>query len=169
MSQWGSIDYGSGNTKPKHANTGNTYGVSATEKANTQGHGPKLAHAGWARVEIGRGPLANITITGAGTGINGSGYLTVTGGDATRQANVSYSGGTGSNNSTNTVVSITINDYGAGYNSAPTITYTGANTTRPTFSAVLGGRAGRVQSEVLVAIGSISGDDTRDNTFFPGT
>lgn len=169
MSGWTNKDVATGNGKPKFANTGNVYGVSVTEKANTSGKGPVVAHSGWVKAVIGTGPLKNILITNAGTGINSSGFLVVTGGNATRQANVSYVAGTGNNVATNTVVSISINDPGEGYNSSPTISFTGSNTTAPTFSAVLGGRAGRFQSEVLVASGSITNDDTRDNVFFPGT
>jgi hypothetical protein len=67
------------------------------------------------------------------------------------------------------VVSVTINSPGDGFTSAPTVVYNGANTTRPTFGVTVGGRAGRRFYETLVSTGSIDGDDTADNTFFPGT
>lgn len=163
MSGWTNKDFPSGNGKPKYANTSSTYGVSVTEKANNQGVGPKLTHAGWVKIETGRGPLGSITIVNPGSGINANGFLSVTGGGASRQANVSYvvSG--------NIVSQIIINDAGKGYNSSPTVVYTGSNTTRPTFSVSLGGRAGRVTNEVLVAMSSITNDNPGDNTILPGT
>ena len=86
MSLYGNLDNATGNNKPKYANTSNVYGVSATERANTSGDGPKITHTGW----------------------------------------VQRTAGTG-------------------------------------------GRSGRVFYETLVAGGSITGDDTADNTYFPGT
>jgi hypothetical protein len=48
------------------------------------------------------------------------------------------------------------------------VTTNGANTSLPTFTVTLGGRAGRIKTEVLVAMGTISGDDPKDNTLFSG-
>lgn len=97
MSLWGNIDYDSGNTKPKYANTSNAYsnstingtsantnqyygwvmGVTAAE-ANAAINGPQHpAHAGWVSLKIGTGPVLSISSNG-GSGINSAGYLLLT-------------------------------------------------------------------------------------------
>ena len=178
MSLNGNLDGVTGNSKPKYANTSSVFGVSATEAANTLGDGPKVAHAGWVQQTIGTGPVISIEITNAGSGINAAGFLVVsasqTGGV---NANASFTTANSQNTmqsfstnpAWNVVTGVAINNPGSGYTSAPTVTYVGANTTRPTFVATVGGRAGRRSYETLVAMGSITGDDTNDNTYFPGT
>lgn len=162
MSLWGKLDNATGNQKPKFANTSSTYGVSVTEQANTTGDGPKVAHSGWVKQTIGTGPVKGITISVAGEGYS-NGFLKFTGG-----------GGTGANasftvNADGNVTSIVINSGGSGYTSAPTVVANTSNTSVATLTAVMGGRAGRRHYETLVATGSITGDDTADNTYFPGT
>ena len=193
---WGNNDYATGNNKPLYANTspsasnstingskantakyyGNVWGVSATEAANTLGDGPKVAHAGWVSQKIGTGPISSITLTRAGSGINAGGYLSISGGGGSG-ANISFAIANSqntleaysTNSAWNVVASLTINDPGSGYTSAPTVLYVGANTSRPSVEVTMGGRTGRVQYETLVAMGSIAGDNTADNTYFPGT
>lgn len=173
---YGNLDGPTGNSKPKYANTGSVYGVSATEAANTLVDGKKVAHAGWNQLTQGTGPIATITITNAGQGINADGFLSVSGAGGTK-ANIAYYIA----NSQNTLQTYSSNSYlnvvnrvvlvsgGEGFNAAPSVVYVGANSVRPTFSITMGGRAGRRSYETLVAMGSITGDDTGDNTFFPGT
>jgi hypothetical protein len=176
MPLWGNLDNATGNQKPVFANTTSTYGVSVTEAANTLVDGPKVAHSGWVAQTIGTGSIETVTITSGGTGINAAGFLTISGGDGAN-ANISYAIANSQNTlqsfstnpSLNVVVSVTINSPGDGFTSAPTVVYNGANTTRPTFGVTVGGRAGRRFYETLVSTGSITGDDTADNTFFPGT
>jgi hypothetical protein len=176
MSLWGNKDYDTGNNKPVYSNTATTYGVSVTEAANTLVDGPKVAHSGWVKQTIGTGPVTSIAITSGGTGINAVGFLIGSGGGGTG-LNVSYTTAnsqnllqTSSTNSAwNVVATVVINNPGSGYTSAPTLVYNGANTSRPTFTVTVGGRAGRRSYETLVAMGSISGDDTADDTYFPGT
>ena len=162
MSLWGKTDHASGYQKPKYANTSSTYGVSATEAANTTGDGPKVAHSGWVKQTIGTGPIKGITIVNNGAGYS-NGFLKFTGG-----------GGTGANasftvNASGNITAIIINSGGSGYTSAPTVVANTSNSAVASLTAVLGGRAGRRSYETLVATGSITGDDTADNTYFPGT
>ncbi len=176
MSLWGNLDNATGNQKPVFSNTSSTYGVSVTEAANTLVDGPKVAHSGWVKQTIGTGPVATVTITSGGTGINAAGFLAISGGDGAN-ANISYAIANSQNTlqsystnpAWNVVSSVTLNAGGEGYTSAPTVVYNGANTTRPTFTVTVGGRAGRRSYETLVATGSITGDDSNDDTFFPGT
>lgn len=163
MPLWGNIDYASGNNKPNYSNTATTFGVSVTEVANTSGDGRKVAHAGWNKLTAGTGPVASITIATAGDGYANGEFLTFTGG-----------GGTGANgsvtvNANGAIVGVTIVNSGSGFVSAPTIGVTSANGANASITATVGGRAGRRHYETLVATGTISGDNTADNTYFPGT
>lgn len=171
----GNLDGPTGNSKPKYANTSSVMGVSATEAANTLGDGGKVAHAGWVQQTIGTGGIASITIADAGSGINASGFLTVSGGGGTG-ANVAYAIANSQNtlqsystNSAWNVISSLVVIGGSGFTSAPTVSYAGANTTAPSFTVTMGGRVGRRSYETLVAMGSITGDDSGDDTYFPGT
>lgn len=184
MSLWGNVDYPSGNQKPVFANTSNTtsnstingttanvvygivYGVSATEAATTEGK--KTAHAGWVGQKVGTGPITSVSITNGGT-VNASGFIIVTDGAINAQgagANIAYT----VNTTTNTINSVTLVSGGAGYTNVAALTYTvtGANLAQPTLAFTLGGRAGRIQYETIVAMGSISGDDPKDNVYFTG-
>lgn len=198
MSLWGNRDGVTGNNKPKYANTtyrisnstingskantskyyGAVYGVSATEQANTLAVVDKhhSQHAGWVSQKIGTGPIKNIIITNGGQGYNAAGFLTISGGgDGT--VNVAYTIANAqnllqsysSNARLNTIATLTIVSPGAGFNVAPTVIAGGANIAPATFTVELGGRAGRVQYETLVAMGSITGDDPGDDKYFPGT
>lgn len=196
MSLWGNKDFASGNNKPVYANTtylisnstingskantskyyGAVWGVSATEAANTLVDGKKVAHAGWVSQKIGTGPVAAITITNGGQGYNAAGFLTISGGgDGT--VNVSYAIANSqntlqsfsSNPTWNTISSITIVNPGAGFNVAPTVIAGGANIAAASFAVTLGGRAGRVNYETLVSMGSMTEDNSADDKYFPGT
>jgi hypothetical protein len=176
MSLWGNLDNPTGNQKPLFSNTSTTYGVSVTETANTLGDGPKVTHSGWVKQSIGTGSITSISINVAGTGINSVGFLTISGGGGSN-ANISYTTANSqntlqtysSNPAWNVIASLVINNPGDGFTSAPTVTFTGANITLPTFIATVGGRAGRRFYETLVATGSITEDDSADDTYFPGT
>jgi hypothetical protein len=168
MPLYGTLDGPTGNSKPKYANVATVFGVSATEASNTLGDGPKVAHAGWVKQTIGTGGLATVTISNAGQGINANGFLIVSGAN-TVEANIAYYVSSNTNSALNVITSVVIQNPGAGYTSAPTITFAGTNTVLPTFASTVGGRAGRVFYETLVAGGSISGDDTADDTYFPGS
>lgn len=177
MSLWGSLDTATGNQKPIFANSNNknmlaetVYGVSTTERANTTGALLGVAHSGWNIIKKGTGPVGSITITAAGSGINANGFLTLTEvtGANTINANVAYFVSSNVNSTLNVVTSVVVVAPGRGYNVAPTVVYNGSNTTRPTFSITMGGRVGRITSEVLVATGSISGDNAADDGILPG-
>lgn len=195
---WGNKDHATGNNKPVYANTtytvsnstingskantakyyGAVWGVSATEQANTLAiaDGHHSQHAGWVSQKIGTGPVTAISITSGGQGYNSAGFLTISGGgDGT--INVSYTIANSlntlqsfsSNARLNAIATITILNAGAGFNIAPTVIAGGANITPATFAVTLGGKAGRVQYETLVAMGSITEDNSADNKYFPGT
>lgn len=160
MSLYGNQDNATGNNKPKYANTSSVMGVSATEAANTQGDGQKITHAGWVQQTLGTGPVASIAILAANTAASGNGFITFSGG-----------GGSGANASftvdaNNLVNSVTLLNGGSGYTSVPTASIANSTTT---FTVTTGGRSGRRFYETLVAGGSITGDNSADDTYFPGT
>jgi hypothetical protein len=198
MPLWGKLDTASGNQKPVFANTsnaysnstingtaantdtyyGNMYGVSAGEQANAPKAG---AHSGWVSQKIGTGPVASIEVSG-GEGINANGFIILTDGSYLGQgtgANISFVMANtentlqrfSTNPTWNGVGSVTIVNGGSGWSNADAITgvvSNAANITQPTISVTLGGRAGRIQYETIVATGTITGDDPRDNVYFVG-
>lgn len=166
------------------ANTNKFYGVVAgvsvteTESSNTLPQHPE--HAGWVSLKVGTGPIKGISVSG-GTGINAAGYLTITDTSVLGQgkdANISFTTANAQNtlasystNSTlNTFGTFTIANGGSLYSNSAAITIrtNGANTSLGTFTVTLGGRGGRIQTETLVAMGSITLDDPRDNVYFSG-
>jgi hypothetical protein len=169
-----------GTTANTVGNYGRVMGVSAAERQNSSLLN-KSQHAGWVSQKIGTGGIATVTIVGAGTGINAAGFLSITDGSEYGQgtgANISYTiansqnslQASSTNPAWNAIATVTIANPGTGFSNvdAVSVLYTGANSTRPTFAITLGGRAGRIQYETLVAMGSISGDDPRDNAYFTG-
>ncbi len=159
MSAWGKNDNATGNNKPKYANTANTYGVSATEKANTSGIGSKLTHSGWVKITKFTGGVESVVLVNPGDGYTANGFLTFAGGGT--GANASYT----VNTTSNTIVTVTLNAKGV-YNTAPTVSASGG--ANATFTVTMGGKVGRTQNEVLVAMGGIVGDDSNDNGILPG-
>ena len=172
------------------ANTDQYYGlvmgVSATEEERSNGTAQHPSHAGWVAIKFGTGPLVSAAIANPGQGINAAGYIVVT-----DTATDTTSGATGSGinisftiaNTQNTlqaystnaywngVATLTINSFGSGYSNVSRITAVVSNAakiTQPTITLTLGGKAGRIMTETLVAMGSITGDDPADNAYFTG-
>lgn len=154
MSQWGNKDYA--NNVPKYLNTnhpGNTkvYLTSTSRLANaTFGGGKAVAHQGWVNITQGTGFVKSIAVSNVNPALTYSNaYITFAGANTTpANARVFV---TGTNN-----VTIILNNGGAGYNSAPTATATGANNGSLVFTITPGGRMGRVQSETIVALSSMT-------------
>lgn len=162
---------------------GNVYGVSATEMDNVVPAGTHPQHSGWVSQKIGTGPIATVAITSRGQGINAAGFLiladTSWSGSGGSETNISFTIANtlntlqsySTNSTLNGINTITIVNGGSGWTNASAITYkvsNAANTTQPVLSFVLGGRGGRINYETLIATGSITGDDPRDNVFFVG-
>ena len=139
------------------------FGVSDTEMSNstsgsaTQSTG-RPQHAGWVTRRVGMGPVATITVNAAAVGVNST--ITIV-------ANSGF-GNTGSNGrSTIIPVVATITTNTAGYIDAITIVNPGfyantpilrPNTGNAVFTVTMSGRANRVETETLVAMGSMTGD-----------
>lgn len=174
------------------ANTNYGYGivagVSAGEETRSNGTPQHAQHAGWVSLKIGTGPIKSVSITSRGAGINANGFLvltdTVT--DSTRNnyavgsgANISFTTANtqntlqtfSTNSAWNGIGTLTIVNGGSGYSNTAKITYkvsNAANTTQPVLTLALGGRGGRIQTETLIAMGSITLDAPRDNAYFTG-
>jgi hypothetical protein len=168
------------------ANTNQYYGivagVSANEQTLSQGKPQQPEHAGWVSLKVGTGPIKSIGITSGGTGINSAGYILVTDGSVLGSgtgANISFTIANSqnslqsfsSNSRLNAISTITIVNGGRLFSNASSLSYVTnvSNITQPVLSVTLGGRAGRFQTETLVAMGSITLDDgARDNVYFSG-
>jgi len=141
------------------------FGVTAAEQANssTVASTGVPTHAGWVTRRVGMGPVATITANAGCVAVNST--ITIV-------ANSGF-GNTGSNGrSTIIPVVATISVNTAGYISTITIVNPGMyantpilrpNTGNAVFTVTMGGRANRVQTETLVAMGSMTGDN--ENVF----
>lgn len=196
MPLWGNKDYDTGNLKPLFANTtnisssstingsrantnhcyGQVFGVSAAEASNTVN--PKIVHPGWVSYKVGTGPIKTVGWSG-GIGYNSGGYLILTDTSAANTgtgANISYTIANSQNvmesyspnAQFNVINSITVVTGGSGWseNSKITVVSTSRGITNSTFSFTLGGKGDRKFFETLVAMGSITSDNPRDNYVF---
>jgi hypothetical protein len=158
-----------GNTQIAAFNTGSReavgiFGVDTTEQRVSASGNTHPQHSGWVLVTRGTGPITSITANTNSVATNT--YLTFTGGGTGAiQANASVVV-----NVNNYIVRVELNEatgfIGGSYLVAPTITQVG----NATFTITMGGRAGRVQTETLVATGTIGASgtaDASDDAIFP--
>jgi hypothetical protein len=156
-------------------------GVSAGEIANSIGKPQHPTHSGWVSVKYGTGPVASMNISNGGMGINAGGFLLLTDGSALGQGqgfNASFTIANSqntlqsfsTNSSLNVINTITIINGGSGWSNASAINVrtNGSNTVWPNIQITLGGRGGRILTETIVAMATITGDDPRDNVVFSG-
>jgi hypothetical protein len=141
----------------------NTYLVTKTRIANTQGIGNKVATDGWVHVEQGKGHIANLSVSNVVSTLTYSNaYLAFsTTGEVAANAQIRVSGTSN--------VSIQINYQGRGYVNIPTVSATGANNGNLIFTVTPGGRLGRTQCETLVALSNaVALSATSGGPYFPG-
>ncbi len=146
------------------------FGISTTEAGNTVSGGTKAAHAGWNMRTAHTGSIASITIVAPGRLYTNGDIITVNPGVSAISANATATIAT---NGLGNVVSVSITSAGGGFTTTAisNASVTFANSTGgaslgslANITATAGGRAGRVQLETLVAMGSITGDS--DGTSF---
>ena len=129
------------------------FGVSASEQANATATIQGVPqHSGWVVRKVGTGPVLTITANAAAVAVNS--FITFSRGDG-----ISGSGNTAANarifvNTAGYIMNVTVIS-GGEYANTPIAT---ANTGNSSLTVTVGGRAGRVQTETLVAMGSITGD-----------
>lgn len=161
MPLWGSKDQA--NNAPKYkilanspANGNTLFGTAVVGLDNGEiaagNHGD---HSGWVRVIRGVGPVANIAITAAGTGYANADTVKVSGGLVNAAATITTNGA-------GAIQTVTVTNPGGGFTnvSSATVAITTSAGTGATLTPALAGRAGRVQTEVLVAMGSMTANNS---------
>jgi len=172
-----------GNTQIAAFNTGlretsGVFGVSTTEQTVAASSNTKPQHAGWVLVTRGTGSIISVTANTSAVTTNGA--LTLTGGGTGAvQANV-YVSVNAQGYVVNSAIQINpVNSFiGGNYLTVPTHAAAG----NAVFTFTLGGRAGRSQTETLVAMGSLGNvqatgiasavfvaDNAADNAIFPNS
>ena len=162
------------------ANSANIFGVTANGYANASGSfsgrgGP--AHAGWVALSVGRGFVRDVDrILAAGNNIANGATSIVTGthNGSSILLNVTSVNGNGA---IGNVLTVNVRSGGVDINTANAqlINVCFANLAIATglgsnsyITVLIGGRAGRIQSETLVAMGSLTGTDANANVWFTG-
>jgi len=136
------------------------FGVSTTEQGVSASSNTHPQHAGWVLVKSGTGPVVSITANTNAVATNT--WLTFTGPTGSTTANAWVTC-----NTNGYIQSVRV-DAGGNYLRAPAITQVG----NANFTITMGGRAGRVQTETLVAMSSIGTQgivDASDNATFPNS
>jgi hypothetical protein len=132
------------------------FGVDTTEQtlsATSGGNSGHPQHAGWVVRKVGTGPVVTITANSGAVAVNS--FITFSQGNG-----ISGSGNTAANarifvNTAGYIMNVTVIS-GGEYANTPIAT---ANTGNSALTVTVGGRAGRVQTETLVAMGSMTGDN----------
>lgn len=125
------------------------FGVDTAEQTSATASQGVPQHAGWVLRKVGLGPITSITATGVGS-----------------NATMIVSGGDGIDGSGNTPAEVTVSVNAAGWITSVDVVSGGLYANTPSlnsmsnavFTITMGGRANRVQSETLVAMGSMTGD-----------
>lgn len=128
------------------------FGVDTTEQGTATSANGIPQHAGWVLRKVGMGPITSITANAGAVGVN---------------ATMTISGGDGVDGSGNTPGVVTVSTNAAGYITSVNVVSGGLYANTPTlntmsnavFTITMGGRANRVQTETLVAMGSMTGDN----------
>ena len=172
-----------GNTQIAAFNTGlretaGIFGVSTVEQTVSETSNTHPQHAGWVLVSRGTGPIISVTANTSAVTTNGA--LTLTGGGSGAvQANVYISVNTHGYVVNSAIQINQVNDFiGGNYLTVPAHGTAG----NAVFTFTLGGRAGRSQTETLVAMGSLGdvnatgipsalfvADIAADNAIFPNS
>jgi len=164
-----------GNTQIAAFNTGlrettGIFGVDVTEQTVSMSSNTHPQHAGWVLVTRGTGPI--ISVTANTSAVNAlSGYITFTGGGVGAVQANAYVTVNAQGYVVNSAIQIhELNGFrGGNYLTVPAHGTAG----NAVFTFTLGGRAGRSQTETLVAMGTIGVGavvaDAADDTIFPDT
>jgi hypothetical protein len=128
------------------------FGVDTSEQAVATAAQGVPQHAGWVARKVGMGPITSITANAGSVGVNAT--MTITGGNGIGAT-------TGSSpativvrvNTANYIIGVDVVNGGL-YANTPSLNAM----SNAVFTLTMGGRANRVQTETLVAMGSMSGD-----------
>lgn len=167
MSLWGKRDQA--NNAPKYKimdnspNTGiqlfgtKVVGLDAGEVQASS----RATHAGWNKVQYGVGPVVTAAANAAGSGYSNGDVLVLYGGTSNASFTVATNGSGG-------ITGLTKTSGGKGFTNASAtstvvkVANLASNSagTGATFTFTLGGRAGRICTEVLVAMGTMVGNNS---------
>lgn len=162
MSLWGKIDQA--NNAPKYSiidNSPNTgiqlYGTKVVGLDPGEVASGNATHPGWVRVKRGTGGVTSITVTAGGTGYSNTNVVQVSNGTVNAVANVVTNG-------SGVIQSVALSANGAGFINTAAISVAvlvapgGAASagSGATFTVTLGGRSGRINTETLIAMGSMT-------------
>lgn len=130
------------------------FGIDASEQATSatstiSGH---AQHAGWVIRKVGTGPIVAITANAGSVGSNS--FITFSQGNGKDGSGNTAANASVSVNAAGYITSVTLNSGGL-YANTPIATAASGNAV---FTIAMGGRANRVQTETLVAMGSMTGD-----------
>jgi hypothetical protein len=131
------------------------FGVDTAEQANVTSSTGKPQHAGWVIRKVGTGPVVSITAN-AGA-VSNSGFIVFTAGNGIAGSGNTTANVTITSNAAGYIQSLTINNPGL-YANTPLAVSNDPNS-NAVFTVTLGGRAGRVETETIVAMGSMTGDN----------
>jgi len=129
------------------------FGVDASEQGTATAATGVPQHAGWVIRKVGTGPIVSITANAGAVGTNS--FITFSGGNGIDGSGSTAANASVSVNTAGYITSITINNPGL-YANTPVATPASGNAV---FTVTMGGRANRVQTETLVAMGSMTGDN----------
>jgi len=129
------------------------FGVDTTEQTNATGAAGKPQHAGWIVRKVGTGPVVSITANAGSVAVNS--YITFAQGNSINGSGATAAVANVAVNTAGYITSITVVS-GGSYANTPIAT---PNTGNAVFTVTMGGRANRVQTETLVAMGSMTGDN----------
>lgn len=159
------------------------FGVDATEEQVNRSNGRTINHAGWVFRKQFTGPIVTLTVSGTSSvqnNFSNSDTISIASPEAGGNATATVV-----TNSVGSIISTTITNPGFGFtavdNSANvTLTTSTGTNSSVIITATAGGRAGRVQYETLVAMGSLGAQtaaygtpalvaDANDNTILPNS
>jgi len=128
------------------------FGIDTTEQAAATAAQGIPQHAGWIIRKVGMGPITSVTANAGAVGVNAT--MTITGGNGI--------GATTGSSPATVVVRVNTANYiigvdvvnGGRYANTPVINAM----SNAVFTIAMGGRANRVQTETVVAMGSMRGD-----------
>jgi hypothetical protein len=128
------------------------FGVDTTEQAAATAAQGVPQHAGWVIRKVGMGPITSVTANADAVGVNAT--MTITGGNGIGAT-------TGSSpatvvvrvNTANYIIAVDVTNGGL-YANTPVINAM----SNAVFTIAMGGRANRIQTETVVAMGSMTGD-----------
>jgi hypothetical protein len=128
------------------------FGVDTTEQAAATAAQGVPQHAGWVIRKVGMGPITSVTANAGAVGVNAT--MQITGGNGIGAT-------TGSSpatvvvrvNTANYIIAVDVTNGGL-YANTPVINAM----SNAVFTIAMGGRANRIQTETVVAMGSMTGD-----------